>query len=184
MRCGAVGRAYMRSRYAASSGAPSSKRTSLAQSSVYDLTEMQMVRLLRITLARDPEARARFEREARAAAKLRSQHVVHVHDHGIDGENPFIVMELLEGQDLQARLLGLRRERRERVPLRRARRVGVVPGRLPERQDVAVVRRKIMELAPERALPPCRSGCTRRPGACSGRRTFRGLGLWIRADPT
>jgi serine/threonine protein kinase len=52
-----------------------------------------------------PEASARFLREARAAAKLRSEHVAKVHDFGAlaDG-TPYIVMELLDGRDLGALL--------------------------------------------------------------------------------
>ncbi len=45
--------------------------------------------------------RARFEREARALAQLRSPHVVQIYDYGLDEANsPFMVMELLEGDDL------------------------------------------------------------------------------------
>ena len=47
---------------------------------------------------------ARFLREAKAAAMLRSPHVVQVLDHGHDGDTAFIVMELLEGESLQERL--------------------------------------------------------------------------------
>jgi len=51
--------------------------------------------------SRKPESRARFLREARAAAALRSDHVVQIHDVGtLEGGDPFIVMELLEGSDL------------------------------------------------------------------------------------
>jgi serine/threonine-protein kinase len=51
------------------------------------------------------DARIRFEREARAAAQLRSPHVVQILDHGIDDdERPYIAMELLEGEDLGERL--------------------------------------------------------------------------------
>jgi eukaryotic-like serine/threonine-protein kinase len=43
----------------------------------------------------------RFSREARAAAKLESEHVARVLDVGtLDGGAPYIVMEYLEGQDL------------------------------------------------------------------------------------
>jgi len=46
------------------------------------------------------DARARFEREARAAASMRGDHVVHVHDLGVlDSGVPYIVMEYLEGRD-------------------------------------------------------------------------------------
>jgi serine/threonine protein kinase len=43
----------------------------------------------------------RFRREARAAAKLRSPHVVRILDFGVDRERPFLVMELLEGDSVQ-----------------------------------------------------------------------------------
>ncbi|HKO91740.1 MAG TPA: serine/threonine-protein kinase, partial [Polyangiaceae bacterium] len=53
-----------------------------------------------------PAARARFDREAQTAVKLRSTHVVQVLDHGIDEQTdtPFLVMELLEGESLRGRL--------------------------------------------------------------------------------
>jgi len=47
----------------------------------------------------------RFEREAQAAAQIRSEHVVHIHDLGVmDGGTPYIVMELLDGESLGHRL--------------------------------------------------------------------------------
>jgi serine/threonine-protein kinase len=55
-------------------------------------------------IATDPEASARFLREARSAAALRSPHVVQILDYGIDNGAPFIVMELLEGESLGERL--------------------------------------------------------------------------------
>jgi serine/threonine protein kinase len=51
-----------------------------------------------------PNALRRFEQEARAAAKLRSPHVVQVFDYGVDGTMPYLVMELLEGKNLATRL--------------------------------------------------------------------------------
>jgi serine/threonine-protein kinase len=49
------------------------------------------------------EAHSRFLREAQAAAALRSDHVVKIHDVGaLDSGLPFMVMELLEGSDLGA----------------------------------------------------------------------------------
>ncbi len=54
--------------------------------------------------AASEEARERFEREARAAARLRSPNVVQVLDHGEWEGGPYIAMELLEGEDLRARL--------------------------------------------------------------------------------
>jgi serine/threonine-protein kinase len=56
------------------------------------------------TLA-DDKARARFLREARLAARLRSEHVVKILDVGsIPERGPFIAMELLEGRDLKQHL--------------------------------------------------------------------------------
>src|SRR5271165_1958925 len=51
-----------------------------------------------------PEVQARFEREAKAAALLRSPHVVQILDHGVWQGAPYIAMELLEGEDLGKRL--------------------------------------------------------------------------------
>ena len=49
-------------------------------------------------LASSSEARGRFEREARAAAGLRSQHVVQILDYGVEGDTPYMAMELLQGR--------------------------------------------------------------------------------------
>jgi eukaryotic-like serine/threonine-protein kinase len=62
------------------------------------------VKLLHPRFARDEAWRVRFEREARAAVVLRSTNVVQVFDHGVSGDVPYIVMELLEGESLRARL--------------------------------------------------------------------------------
>ncbi len=54
----------------------------------------------------DPTALVRFTNEARAAASIKSPHVVSTSDYGVtnDGE-PYIVMELLDGQTLYDRIL-------------------------------------------------------------------------------
>jgi eukaryotic-like serine/threonine-protein kinase len=55
--------------------------------------------------AADVNAVGRFLREARAAVRLRSEHVAKVLDVGtLDTGSPYIVMEYLEGSDLQALL--------------------------------------------------------------------------------
>lgn len=48
------------------------------------------------------DLRARFEREARLCATLRSPHVVPVLDYDVDGNVPFVVMRRLRGRDLEA----------------------------------------------------------------------------------
>jgi hypothetical protein len=52
-------------------------------------------------------AAARFRFEAQVAARLsrRTRHIVRVTDHGDDGGTAYLVMELLEGETLQTRLL-------------------------------------------------------------------------------
>src|SRR3984885_15101599 len=62
------------------------------------------VKFIEGELASLPEAQARFEREAKAAAQLRSPHVVQILDHGVWEGTPYIAMELLEGEDLGKRL--------------------------------------------------------------------------------
>ncbi|WP_438002971.1 protein kinase [Sorangium sp. So ce321] len=47
----------------------------------------------------------RFRREAMAAAQIKSPHVAQVFDHGVTADGvPYIVMELLEGEDLKRRM--------------------------------------------------------------------------------
>ncbi|MBE7481736.1 MAG: protein kinase [Polyangiaceae bacterium] len=55
--------------------------------------------------AANPNIVARFKREARAAVKITSEHVAKVIEVGqLDGGEPYIVMELLEGSDLADRV--------------------------------------------------------------------------------
>jgi hypothetical protein len=62
------------------------------------------VKLIDPTIASNPEALARFKREAQAAASLRSSNVVQILDYGVDLGTPYIVMELLDGENLAMRL--------------------------------------------------------------------------------
>jgi eukaryotic-like serine/threonine-protein kinase len=50
----------------------------------------------------DPERRQRFVQEAKAASALRHPNIVVIHDIASDGDRDFIVMELVEGQALDA----------------------------------------------------------------------------------
>jgi serine/threonine-protein kinase len=67
------------------------------------------VKFMAPQFASSPDLRARFEREAKAAAMLKSPNAVQIYDYGIADGSLYIVMELLEGEDLAARLA---RERR------------------------------------------------------------------------
>jgi serine/threonine protein kinase len=61
-----------------------------------------VVKLMSPTLVNSEESRARFAREAAAAALVRSPHTVPVFDHGVTNDGvPYIMMELLEGEDLE-----------------------------------------------------------------------------------
>ncbi len=62
------------------------------------------VKVLRRAVAADPGARARFLREARATAAVRHPNVVFIHEVGEDEAGPYLVMELLAGESLGARL--------------------------------------------------------------------------------
>ena len=67
------------------------------------------VKFMDVALVADADARRRFESEAKAAAALRSPHVVHMLDYGIEEGAPYIVMELLDGETLEHRLKGVER---------------------------------------------------------------------------
>lgn len=62
------------------------------------------VKLIAAEVAEDVNAVERFLREAKAAAALRSPHVVQILDYGVDDGTPFMVMELLEGETLAQRV--------------------------------------------------------------------------------
>ena len=65
------------------------------------------IKLIDEQIAKNPDALARFLREAQAAAALRSPHVVQILDHGADRGVPYIAMELLDGESLADRLARL-----------------------------------------------------------------------------
>ncbi|WP_437810908.1 serine/threonine-protein kinase [Sorangium sp. So ce1078] len=74
-----------------------------------------VIKFIRSFAATEPELIARFEREARASARVRSPYVIETYDYGVDRGCAFIVMEYLEGEDLNRRL-----ERDQKLPLAQA----------------------------------------------------------------
>lgn len=65
------------------------------------LDERVALKFLLAEYAHHPEAAARFLREARAAVKIKSEHVARVSDVGtLDSGAPYMVMEYLDGSDL------------------------------------------------------------------------------------
>src|SRR6187431_1272965 len=63
------------------------------------------LKLMRPELAENADFRRRFELEARVGARIESEHVVEIHSAGVDATSgtPYIVMELLDGEDLATR---------------------------------------------------------------------------------
>jgi serine/threonine protein kinase len=73
------------------------------------------IKFLHASVEASPEARARFEREAKLSARLgeASRHITRVTDYGVIGSGtPFVVMELLVGEELSSKL-----SRDQRLPL-------------------------------------------------------------------
>jgi serine/threonine protein kinase len=62
------------------------------------------VKVLDPAIARDPEFRERFLREARAAARINHGNIVRALDAGIHEKVHYFVMELVRGEDLRSRL--------------------------------------------------------------------------------
>jgi len=63
------------------------------------------IKVLPTHLSSDPDLKARFEREARAISTLQHPHICTLHDLGHQAGIDYLVMELLEGETLQQRLL-------------------------------------------------------------------------------
>jgi serine/threonine protein kinase len=70
-----------------------------------DLQELYAMKFMLPAALANDQAVDRFVREARAAAKLKSEHVAKVHDVGrLENGSPYMVMEYLTGRDLEATL--------------------------------------------------------------------------------
>jgi len=68
-----------------------------------ELLELRALKFMLPNALNDAEATERFVREARAAARLKSEHVAKVHDVGrLENGAPYMVMEYLEGDALDA----------------------------------------------------------------------------------
>jgi serine/threonine protein kinase len=77
---------------------------------VFEATHLQLeqrvaLKFLRREAMFQPEVVERFALEARAAVKLKSEHVARVLDVGEHGKLPYMVMEFLEGKDLEELLV-------------------------------------------------------------------------------
>ena len=77
------------------------------------------IKVLPVHLAKDPDALARFEREAKAVAALSHPNILAIHDFGNDQGVSFTVTELLEGETIRGRLA------QSPVPWRKAVEIGI-----------------------------------------------------------
>ncbi|MEP6707320.1 MAG: protein kinase [Pyrinomonadaceae bacterium] len=62
------------------------------------------IKVLPSTLTQDPDRLRRFEQEAQAAGALNHPNILAVHDVGIHEGSPYLVAELLEGEELREQL--------------------------------------------------------------------------------
>src|SRR4051812_28480568 len=62
------------------------------------------VKILPAHLSENPQARQRFEREARTISSLNHPHICVLHDVGIEEGTSYLVMEYIEGESLDSRL--------------------------------------------------------------------------------
>ena len=65
------------------------------------LGRMVAVKILRPNLTKDPNFLEKFQQEARSVARMSHPNIVTVHDVGNDGSTHYIVMEMVEGDDLK-----------------------------------------------------------------------------------
>jgi DNA-binding response OmpR family regulator len=79
-----------------------------AMGAVYRTTQLELRRPAAIKMLNRghdlPKARARLLREAKACAALHHPHAVQIYDVGEDDGRPYLVMELLDGEDLWSRM--------------------------------------------------------------------------------
>lgn len=83
-----------------------SKIASGGTSTVYRGVDIRLdrpvaVKVMDSRYAGDEQFLTRFQREARAVARLKDAGLVAVYDQGLDGRHPFLVMELIEGGTLR-----------------------------------------------------------------------------------
>jgi serine/threonine-protein kinase len=96
------------------------------------------IKVLALNLSKDEEFQRRFRREAQAAARLETPHVVPIYDYGeIDGRL-FVCMRLIKGRDLAAVLVGGPLE-----PARAVRIIGQVAEALHAAHGMGLIHRDI-----------------------------------------
>jgi len=96
------------------------------------------VKVLPEAVSQNPDRLARFEREAKAVAKLSHPNILEIHDYGRDGDITYAVTELLEGRTLRETLAG------RPMPWQKAAEIGArVADGLAAAHDKSVVHRDL-----------------------------------------
>jgi tetratricopeptide (TPR) repeat protein len=75
----------------------------------FDPTVARIVAIKTLNAVDAPDLLARFRNEAATAGRLRHRNIVTIYDFGEHADSPFLVMELLDGEDLQS-VIAKRRE--------------------------------------------------------------------------
>src|SRR6266571_6468690 len=77
---------------------------------VYRATDTRLdrtvaIKILPVHLSDNPEAKQRFEREARTISSLNHPHICVLHDVGSQNGTDYLVMEFVQGESLDVRLM-------------------------------------------------------------------------------
>lgn len=160
---------------------------------VYRATDTRLGRAVALKVLRadtldDASARKRFDREARLIAQIQHPHICVLYDVGFERDTPYLVMELLSGETLDARLKrgplpgadGLRIAAQIAHALDVAHRHGIVHRDLKPANVMLVagadgVDAKLLDFGVAKALPLARNGEEPGDATVSGVTTIAGL---------
>jgi len=81
------------------------------------LDRLVAIKILPAEIVGDPSFADRFQREARAMAKLSHPHIIAVHEIGVSGGLTYVVMEYIEGVNLREAIRGKRLEPHEALAI-------------------------------------------------------------------
>src|SRR5688572_10194267 len=107
------------------------------------LDRLVIVKVMHSYIEGDPEAQARFEREAKVIAALRHPNIVQVFDFDIAEGHPYIVMEYLRGPSLAAYLSELKSRDEKLQPAQVARLLSIMGTALDYAHEQGVIHRDI-----------------------------------------
>src|SRR4051794_9257279 len=120
-----------------------------------ELDELVAIKVILPQRVASADARERFAREARAAVKIKSEHVARVMDVGaLEDGTPYMVMEYLDGEDFAAVLA-----RRKKLPVAEAIQYALqITDALIEAHSLGIIHRDVkpanLFLAKTRGRPP------------------------------